>query len=472
MMNAEQYRGGKFERIAANGNGGSFRRFAHWLAGFAAAAALTGSAHAHGVSLVLSNDPSLKAPSFMTTDGRNLFVSGVGTDNNQRIFLVPLKGGPATTVFNASNPYQVTLVGTNLFWIDPNSGPITDTQILKAAANGSGSVTAIYTGANVGQPIVDGSGMASDGILLYAADEVAGTVWRMRLDGSALTQVGPARYSGGFGPEHLNTVAVSQGVIYLADHGSSGSEISPAVVSIATNGAVFTTLAYGAPLVSPSGIAVGKGSIYISDPGAGNTIWQLPIDGGAPSVLVSGGAFKQIQGLCYLRGDLFVADNAAGAIYKIKLPAAKAHPTISKGPKNATAGPGGTATFSVTADGGSLSYQWQLNGTDIPDATSSSLTLSNLNAAAAGAYTVVVSNAAGNTASTAAELSLLSLNMYAGLTIVGQVGATYEIDYMTSLPGNTNWTVLTNIVLPGSPYIFFDTTSPFSSSRFYRASKQ
>jgi hypothetical protein len=112
-----------------------------------------------------------------------------------------------------------------------------------------------------------------------------------------------------------------------------------------------------------------------------------------------------------------------------------------------------------------------LNGTNITGATSASLTISNLNASESGAYTVIMSNMAGSSVSTAAELSLLSLNMYAGLTIVGQVGATYEIDYMNSLSG-TNWTVLTNIILPSSPYLFFDTTSPFSSSRFYRASKQ
>jgi hypothetical protein len=352
--------------------------------------AIISPARAQTVSLVLSNDAALKAPGYLTTDGTNLFVTGVSPDNSQHVFVVSPLGGAATALFTAGGPQQITLAGANIFWIDPNSGPITDMQILEAAANGSGPVTAIYTGSNVGQPIVDGSGMASDGILLYAADEVAGTVWRMKLDGSALTQVGPARYSGGFGPEHLNTVAVSQGVIYLADHGSSGSGIFPAVVSISTNGGSFTTLASGSPLVTPSGIAVGNGSVYISDPGAGNTIWQLPIGGGTPVALISGGVFKQIQGLCFLNGNLYVADNTAGAIYSI----------------------------------------------------------------------------------TAAELSLLSLNMYAGLTIVGQVGATYEIDYLNSLSGGTNWTVLTNIVLPSNPYLFFDTTSPFSSSRFYRASKQ
>lgn len=141
------------------------------------------------------------------------------------------------------------------------------------------------------------------------ADEVSGSVWRVKPDGSALTQLGPARYSGEFGPEHLNMVAVSQGVIYLADHGSSGPGISPSVMGIGINGG------------------------------------------------------------------------------------------------------------------------------------------------------------------TAAELSLLSLDVFAGLTIAGQVGAIYQIDCNDSLAG-TNWTTWTNLVLSASPYMLFDTSSPFSPSRFYRALKQ
>lgn len=59
----------------------------------------------------------------------------------------------------------------------------------------------------------------------------------------------------------------------------------------------------------------------------------------------------------------------------------------------------------------------------------------------------------------------LSLRMYPGITIDGFAGRLYDIQYSDSL--NTNWQNLTNIVLPYSPFILFD-TSPLSSSRFYR----
>jgi hypothetical protein len=939
LKDAQNERPGK-SQIKTNRNRGQRR----WrsLAPLLAAAWLcaAGTLRAQVISLVLSNDVTLKTPVFLTTDGTNLIVSGAGTDNNAHIFQVAVAGGAATMLYPAYNPSQVAIAGTNLFWIDPNSGPVTDTQILKAPASGGGAVSAIYTGSNVGQPILDGSGLASDGNFIYSADEVAGTVWRLNTDGSALTQVGPARYGGGFSPEHLNTIAVSQGVLYVADHGSSGFSIAPAVVSIPTNGTFFTTLSSGAPMVTPSGIAAGNGVLYVADPGAGNTVWQLPIGGGTPVALVSGGVFKQIQGLCYLNGSLYVSDTTAGAIYRVNLtqpvfqaatylaaagadlsgtgikcfggaayvcgnstsaggllarfnlpftggaapgwsaywpvsspndsfagitasssgvyasgsdysrttdtvggkenkglvakfpftgltgggyagsiwdrqtPAAPGafsyggsealhglslatengtnyiyttgsgqhdggnggrlfisklaedstvlwtqtdgaemvgeaytygnataafntnvyvagmftstsfpqqtylrkygstgalqwvrtgnfaggynslvnigkaiyavgwigtnsgagasidmliekwdeqgnliwsrsydrngaednlngavnlggrlfvagytrgqtaggadsalmevdpatgnllstalfggthddmatgvdtdgtdlyvvgqsrsvgnnsnqvmvlrytlqpslvnftitpvnpvigagtnlqfiatghfsdgssqlvtngitwassgpitasittnglasglslgtstvsatsgsasgstlltvvvHPTISVNPSNTTATPGGIVVLSAGASGGNLGYQWQLNGTNIAGATGASLSLTNVNAGQAGSYTVIVSNAAGSSTSTGAVLSLLSLNMYAGLTIVGQAGGTYQIDYKNNLSA-TNWTSLTNIVLPASPYLFIDTTSPSSASRFYRASKQ
>ena len=54
-----------------------------------------------------------------------------------------------------------------------------------------------------------------------------------------------------------------------------------------------------------------------------------------------------------------------------------------------------------------FSYQWQFNGTNIAGATSSSLTLTNVQAAHGGAYSVFVNNAAGSVASAAAMLTVV-----------------------------------------------------------------
>ncbi len=145
-----------------------------------------------------------------------------------------------------------------------------------------------------------------------------------------------------------------------------------------------------------------------------------------------------------------------------------APPAITNQPVNVTAAANGMVTLSVGATGGGLSYQWRLNGTNLVGVTGATLTLSSLNASQAGVYSVVVSNAAGTVISANATLSLLSLNMYAGLTIVGAVGGNYQIDYRNDL-NNTNWLNLTNVVLPSSPYLFIDPASPQHPTRFYRA---
>lgn len=67
---------------------------------------------------------------------------------------------------------------------------------------------------------------------------------------------------------------------------------------------------------------------------------------------------------------------------------------ITKAPADQFSFPGGTATFSLNLQVFiPNSFQWQFNGTDIPDATSNVLSLSNLDYANAGTYSLVFSNA-------------------------------------------------------------------------------
>src|SRR5205823_3130752 len=62
----------------------------------------------------------------------------------------------------------------------------------------------------------------------------------------------------------------------------------------------------------------------------------------------------------------------------------------------------------------------------------------------------------------------LTARNYSGLTISGKPGSTNLIQYIEA-PGKTNWITLTNLVLPGSPYVFYDTISPANVKRIYRA---
>ncbi len=85
-------------------------------------------------------------------------------------------------------------------------------------------------------------------------------------------------------------------------------------------------------------------------------------------------------------------------------------PTITSNPTSVTKEFGDTANFSVSASGGTLSYQWTKNGTPLTDvgnisgAITSTLTVSSVAGADDGSYACVVSNSAGSTTSDSATL--------------------------------------------------------------------
>lgn len=89
-------------------------------------------------------------------------------------------------------------------------------------------------------------------------------------------------------------------------------------------------------------------------------------------------------------------------------------PRIARSPENQTASVGSTASFSVSATGTPpLQYRWRMNGVDLVDGgrisgtTTTNLTLTAIQPADAGDYSVVVSNAYGSVTSSLATLTLL-----------------------------------------------------------------
>ncbi len=60
----------------------------------------------------------------------------------------------------------------------------------------------------------------------------------------------------------------------------------------------------------------------------------------------------------------------------------------------------------------------------------------------------------------------LGISTYPGVTINGTAGAVYQIQYSTDL---NNWQTLTNFMLPYSPFLWIDTSSPVVGQRFYRS---
>src|SRR5207249_2312351 len=79
---------------------------------------------------------------------------------------------------------------------------------------------------------------------------------------------------------------------------------------------------------------------------------------------------------------------------------------VSTAPVDLTSCPGTSASFSVSATGTSLSYQWYKASGALAGQTASSLTLDNVSGSDAGIYSVAVSGACGNPLTNSASLTI------------------------------------------------------------------
>jgi len=82
--------------------------------------------------------------------------------------------------------------------------------------------------------------------------------------------------------------------------------------------------------------------------------------------------------------------------------------TINTQPVSGDYCEGSDVTLNISADGSNLTYQWQLNGSDIQGATSQSYTINNLNSNNTGDYTCVITSSCGTLTSNAAQIGLLN----------------------------------------------------------------
>ncbi|HEX3856321.1 MAG TPA: LamG-like jellyroll fold domain-containing protein [Verrucomicrobiae bacterium] len=149
-------------------------------------------------------------------------------------------------------------------------------------------------------------------------------------------------------------------------------------------------------------------------------------------------------------------------------------PTIIEMLTTNTAIVGQNVTFSITATGtGPLTYQWMYYANKIASATNTVLTLNNVTAIQAGTYYVTVSNSAGSTNSSTANLAVYPttaatltpasrVNGQFALSVSGIANYQYVVEASTNL---VDWVpVRTNI----SPFAFVDSNASQFNQRFYR----
>lgn len=169
-------------------------------------------------------------------------------------------------------------------------------------------------------------------------------------------------------------------------------------MTVTTLGSNFDTL-----LAAYTGTAVGSLTVLASNDDA-ETAQQNP---NADRKRTSSLAFDVTAGTTY-----YLAVDGWDALFgqitlNLSLAAvAGSAPTITTQPTSRTVTAGTGTTFSVTATGGILGYQWYYNGTAITSATGSEYTITSAQVANAGSYHVVVSNFYGSVTSNTVTLTV------------------------------------------------------------------
>lgn len=166
-------------------------------------------------------------------------------------------------------------------------------------------------------------------------------------------------------------------------------------------------------------------------------------------------------------GTLYVADAFNHRISRGTVVAG--FPQITVEPASLTFGSAGT-TLTVTATGSApLTYQWRLNGTNLPNATNATLAVAGV-ATHAGSYRVLVTNSLGSVASSAALLSFLEgPRFFTSVSLSGILGRQYRVEVAEILNETTNWLTLTNLTLTTNPTTVIHPASAGVSNRYYRA---
>ncbi len=258
-----------------------------------------------------------------------------------------------------------------------------------------------------------------------------------------------------------------------------------------TSGGIFNVV------YRPNIAVAGNYDVYIWYPQgsnrANNAPWTVSYYGGSVTVPVNqqinGGQWFLISSAKpFLNGtDGYVQLSTVGASPSVVLAdavrflyiGALPPPSINVHPQSQSARVGTNVTFNVAATSSTpLGYQWRFGGDNIPSATQSSFTRSNVQTNHAGAYSVLVANGGGFVVSSNALLNVLlptppqfqSITRLPDgridLSVSGDNGILYWIDLTTNL---VDWEPLTNVLNTNGTFEFIDGTATNRTKGFYRA---
>jgi len=194
-------------------------------------------------------------------------------------------------------------------------------------------------------------------------------------------------------------------------------------------------------------------AVYTNSPPSANAVSNLALvasndEYGGPQSRVD---FSTVAGQTYSIAVAAYIAPLAGTIH-VHISQSNAAPSITSAPQSQVATVGDNVNFTVSASGGTLTYQWRWKGTNLSGATASSVTLTNVALTNAGLYDVLVSNSGGSVASAPAVLVVRAPADFVALPtnqVVNPGGtATFNVTASGSDPLNYQWS-FKGVPMPG-----------------------
>jgi uncharacterized delta-60 repeat protein len=236
---------------------------------------------------------------------------------------------------------------------------------------------------------------------------------------------------------------------YVARLNSDGSIDAGFTSSPGANGSIY------AVAEQPDNSVVIGGNFTSYNEVSLSRVARLYADGTRDTTFTNFGINETIQALAIqsdggiLIGGLFTTINNAKWSYLGRLYGDLYPPQFVEQPASLNTNVGTTATFSAqVSNPTATTFQWRLNGNDIPGATDTSYSLYNVQLSDAGNYSVFVNDADGGTTSSNAVLQVgytpvvvqqpLSLTNFLGGT------ANFSCQVTGSAPINLQWTLFGN----------------------------
>ena len=370
--------------------------------------------------------------------------------------------GFITGIPSQAGVYTVTLLAGNLNW------PQTVTKAIPITVSGGGGATApAITGPPVNQTVTVGTNVAFS----VTATGTAPLSYNWKFNTIAIAGATTSSL------QMTNVQTTNSGNYSVTVTNSAGSASASATLTVnaAATGPSITA--------QPQSLTVSNGAAAsFSVTASGTTPLSYQWLKGTSTLLAATNSNYSIAAVTTNDAASYsvVITNSAGSITSsvatltVLLP-----PAILTPPQSLTVSNGVNASFTVVAGGSPpLTYLWKFSGGALASATSSSLTITNVQPGNQGDYTVVVSNAVGVVTSPAAHLTVQgaaasSLRLgnlqpasgFWSFDVTGPAQTNYVIWSSTDL---SKWATLkTNFSATGSVH-FTDSNAPVPA-KFYRA---